>query len=564
MDTIGWEPPGKGPWELEATHFARPVSRFTGPAFCEGFVKGFSEGTARYGVLLDHLEPGLANGFMYNQPVAFGAPKGAMGPPPKPVLWLLTRLHPKMRARIATSARAFDERQWRADLAQWDEVDRPAAIDKHRAIQAVDPARLSDEELAAHVERCRRHLAAMIYLHHRYTITSTVVTGDLLAGVAAWTDVTPGEALGLLQGTSQISRGFAAAELDAAAKAITTSDPARSLLAGSVPADAALAGLCDDPVAGPDVRAYLDAVRYRSVGYDVADANAGELPEMLVSALRATVAGTSASIEQQTGLDRLRAQVPEDHLDDFEVRVTEARVMNRLRDERGAFSDGWATGLARRALLEAGRRLAAEGKLRTVEDAADLDAAECAALLRGHAGPSADEVAKRVAWRTSHTIDDAPPFLRARPAPPPPVGILPLAARRAALAVDAVLTNLFGVPAAPAVAADAGGEVVLRGQPVNSGVYEGPARLVEDAADFGRIQQGDVLVTRMTSPYFNVVLPLLGAIVTDRGGQLCHAAIVAREYGIPGIVGTREATARITDGMRVRVDGASGEVRLLG
>jgi pyruvate,water dikinase len=68
----------------------------------------------------------------------------------------------------------------------------------------------------------------------------------------------------------------------------------------------------------------------------------------------------------------------------------------------------------------------------------------------------------------------------------------------------------------------------------------------------------------MTSPYFNVVLPLLGAIVTDRGGQLSHAAIVAREHGIPGIVGTREATTKIADGTRVRVDGSTGEVRLLG
>ena len=67
----------------------------------------------------------------------------------------------------------------------------------------------------------------------------------------------------------------------------------------------------------------------------------------------------------------------------------------------------------------------------------------------------------------------------------------------------------------------------------------------------------------MTSPYFKVVLPLLGAIVTDRGGQLSHAAIVAREYGIPGIVGTRDATRVIPDGARVRVDGTTGEVRLL-
>ena len=60
-----------------------------------------------------------------------------------------------------------------------------------------------------------------------------------------------------------------------------------------------------------------------------------------------------------------------------------------------------------------------------------------------------------------------------------------------------------------------------------------------------------------------MVLPLLGAIVTDRGGQLCHAAIVAREYGIPGVVGTREATSLIEDGDRVRVDGTTGEVHVL-
>ena len=70
-------------------------------------------------------------------------------------------------------------------------------------------------------------------------------------------------------------------------------------------------------------------------------------------------------------------------------------------------------------------------------------------------------------------------------------------------------------------------------------------------------------MTSPAAPYFNVVLPLLGGIVTDRGGQLCHAAIVAREYGIPGVVGTKDATTRIPDGARVRVDGAKGEITVL-
>ena len=71
---------------------------------------------------------------------------------------------------------------------------------------------------------------------------------------------------------------------------------------------------------------------------------------------------------------------------------------------------------------------------------------------------------------------------------------------------------------------------------------------VSGPAEFDRIVQGDVLVTESTSEAFNILLPLLGAIVTDSGGLLSHSAIVAREYGIPGVVGTREATERIADG----------------
>ena len=71
-------------------------------------------------------------------------------------------------------------------------------------------------------------------------------------------------------------------------------------------------------------------------------------------------------------------------------------------------------------------------------------------------------------------------------------------------------------------------------------------------------------IFQSTSEAFNILLPLLGAIVTDSGGLLSHSAIVAREYGIPGVVGTREATEVIGEGARVRVDGDSGEVTVLG
>src|SRR5918911_3056686 len=103
----------------------------------------------------------------------------------------------------------------------------------------------------------------------------------------------------------------------------------------------------------------------------------------------------------------------------------------------------------------------------------------------------------------------------------------------------------------------------VRGVGVSAGVYEGTARVIHSTEEFGRIEQGDVLVTNATTTAFNIVLPLLGAIVTDRGGLLSHAAIVAREYGLPAVVGTTDATAVVPDGARVRVDGGTGEVQVL-
>ncbi len=549
--------PGKGPWELETTHFSRPTTRFGGPAYTAAFPRGFAEGTARYGLLLSHLKPALVNGFLYSQPVAFLAPEGAMKPPPGPVLWLLTRLHPKMRARIADSARAFESKQWRMDLDTWENQDKPAAIEQHLAIQVVDVAALDDAALNEHLRRCHEHFGTMAALHHKYTATAIVATGDFLAGAFAWTDAPPGQVCALLQGSSPISNGFAADELGKAGDAIAADPEAAALLRSATPPAETLAALAQHPGVGSAVRAYVEAVQYRSVGYDVGDRNAGEMPDLLVEALAAAASGAKPADADAAALDAVRSQVPPEHLAEFDERLTEARLVNRLRDERGVYSDGWATGLARRALLEAGRRLHERGLLLDPEHAVDLTLDELTALLAGEGGPTPEEAAEHFVWRTTATIADAPPFLNAMPAPPPAPDLLPPAARRAMLAIGASMSQLFDV-------ADADNtETVVRGLSVNHGTYEGTARLVGDANDFGRIRQGDVLVTRNTSPYFNVVLPLLGAIVTDRGGQLCHAAIVAREYGIPGVVGTRDATTVIPDGARVRVDGTTGEVQVL-
>ena len=107
------------------------------------------------------------------------------------------------------------------------------------------------------------------------------------------------------------------------------------------------------------------------------------------------------------------------------------------------------------------------------------------------------------------------------------------------------------------------GATCCAASPRAAACYEGTARLVAGPAEFDRIRRATCSSPPSTTEAFNILLPLLGAIVTDSGGLLSHSAIVAREYGIPGVVGTREATERIADGARVRVDGDAGEVTVL-
>jgi pyruvate,water dikinase len=103
------------------------------------------------------------------------------------------------------------------------------------------------------------------------------------------------------------------------------------------------------------------------------------------------------------------------------------------------------------------------------------------------------------------------------------------------------------------------GKVVVQGRAIGSRVGQGVARVITSTADMHLVQPGDVLVAEMTDPDWEPVMKRAAAIVTDRGGRTCHAAIVARELGVPAVVGTGNATRNVTDGMAVTVSCAEGE-----
>jgi pyruvate,water dikinase len=108
--------------------------------------------------------------------------------------------------------------------------------------------------------------------------------------------------------------------------------------------------------------------------------------------------------------------------------------------------------------------------------------------------------------------------------------------------------------------AQVGEGVLLNGTSGSPGVARGPARIVHDISEFGKLRAGDVLVAPVTNPAWTPLFQRAVAVVVDTGGLASHAAIVAREYGIPAVMGTMKGTRELVDGQWIEVDGSRGLV----
>ena len=145
--------------------------------------------------------------------------------------------------------------------------------------------------------------------------------------------------------------------------------------------------------------------------------------------------------------------------------------------------------------------------------------------------------------------------------PPPAIGPVPEALN------DPAVRMLWGITAetlatwAATAASDAVSEI--HGYAASRGIVEGTARVLRSVNDIGQIQDGEILVCPVTAPSWAPVFGKIKAAVSDIGGTMSHAAIVAREYGMPAVVGTGHATKRIQTGQRIRVDGTNGVVTIL-
>ena len=491
---LTFDAPGPGAWLRDRVHAPRPCSRYAQELLPRALAEGFRAAGRRYGWLVDHLELRFVHGFGY---VCVRPVDDA-----------------EVQTRNAAAERALVTRLWRADAERWERAVKPAALRAHLAIQAVDPSALTRADLLVHLARCRAHHRRMCVQHHAFRGVALGPVGDLIARAAGWTGFEAGHIVALARGASP----------DAAAT-------------------------------------YVNSGGYWLFdSYDIGDRCAVELPAVVVQRVRRAIeqGAVRPRCPSRREVARVRDRVPAGHRDEFDVLLADTRLTSRVRSECGIFSDVWAGGLARRAILAAGEMLVRDGRIAAPAHLVEADYAEMRHLIAGDAGPSGDELARRAQTRLDHRHVSTPGALGDAPPPSPPLDALPPAARRANLALHTALGALFGesdVESDPAT---------VRGIVASCGTYTGTARVIHRPEDLARLRPGDVLVTVSATAALNIVAPLLGAVVTDSGGVLSDAANISRENGIPGVVGTGDATTLIPDGALVRVTGDSGEVEVMG
>ena len=217
-----------------------------------------------------------------------------------------------------------------------------------------------------------------------------------------------------------------------------------------------------------------------------------------------------------------------------------ARRMAPLRED--ALADvglGWLT--VRHLLRTIGQRLVTAGSIEAVDDVFwfqyDELAAAAAALDAGQAPHDARDtvVERRAAWQAQRAV--TPPHT-----------------------LPATAAKILGIDFARSGSTSSD---VLQGTPGSPGRVSAPARVIHGPAEFDRMRPGDVLVAKITTPAWTPLFALASGVVTDVGGPLSHSSIVAREYRIPAVLGTRAATERLRDDQRITVDGDAGTVTVV-
>lgn len=234
---------------------------------------------------------------------------------------------------------------------------------------------------------------------------------------------------------------------------------------------------------------------------------------------------------------RARLAGQADKLAEFERLLALARQIGRITETHNYWIDRMAQARLRAFAIRVGARLAREGVIEEPDDVLYLRRTEIRDLITSpmdRRGVVAERKADQVRWRTVK-----PPAKVGKPSTDEPSGRF----------------------SGERFAQD--DEAIVRGTGASAGIVTGPARIVVGPDDFERVQPGDIIIAPSSNPSWVPLFTIAGGLVTNTGGVLSHAAVVAREFDLPAVVGTGDATERIRDGQLLELDGTTGYVRLL-
>jgi len=545
-------PPAPGFWELDRSHTTGGATPIVSGLTTESAEAAFLRLFAEFGIPAETLSMRYVNGFCYTRlrPLV-SADRPPRRSPPVFVTRLVTRLHPEFRRRAAAATRTLSSRPWRRVVEQWKAEIRPGLERRNLALQDVDTAALDDQRLCRHLADLLAHARLTCEEHFYLHGFDLGPLGMLILAGREW-GLPPSEVVGALVGASP-----------------STSAPAEALIRlreGIAATGLQPTSLAEVRAASPELAAELDGyLRHRGAvlysGYDLDTPTLCESPGVVLAAILHGQRERGDLPDPEAVAAQLRDKVPPAERGRFDELLSDARAAMDMRDDNGPLTVEWPIGLLRLAMLEAGRRLVAAGRLTEVDHVFELDSRELVSMTRGGAGPEPAVVAARAARRQSDKALD-PPAVLGRAEPPPPLDALPGPLATMVSVVTAVMAELGMAGRDPSVGGDEQG---LAGCGIGERAVTGVARTAATAEEaIAALEPGEILVTRTTSPAYNMVLNLVGGLVTAEGGVMSHAAVLSRELGIPAVIGAPGAMVAIGDGDLVEVDPLSGTVRVLG
>jgi pyruvate,water dikinase len=506
------------------------------------------------GVFPETLEYREIGGWVYTRLVP---PGGEEGKAPSPEL---------IRERVERSTETVRSDRFGKYLDQWPQW-RSEFVAGVAELRDVDLGPLDDQALVGHLAEVMQFTLRAFDIHFLLHGINAVMLADLAftcRDLLGWDDV---RTLELLSGLSEASTEPAAAL--AGLTAIARKRPAVRRFIESGAEDASRLSEVDPEFAAA-FSAYQGEFGFRTVRYEVAEPSIEETPSLTLSLvadqLRSGYDPAARAAEVARRREAVRAEArellagrPEADRARFERVLDRAERWYPIREDNAPMTVSEPFALIRRVALEMGRRLAESSVIDDPGDVFFLETGEAGAALAARADADCrDLVRRRQAERAWVLAHPGPATYGSEPTPPV-LGDLPAETRF----VNEALVWLIErsghfVKTSPQEAGPG-----LTGVPASGGSYTGPVRVLWSEADFEKLQPGDVLVCPVTSPAWSVLFPKVGALVTDAGGLLSHPAIIAREFHIPAVVGTGNATALLGDSQQATVDGTAGSVEVL-